>query len=216
MIRSLAQTLLGASCAVCGAAGPSPCVACATRLRPAGPVRPCPTGLTSCTAVLRYEGAGRDLITALKYRNHHVALDRLAGAAAERASATVGPIDLVTWPPTTAGRRRQRGYDQAELVARAVAAHLGRPARATMRRRPGPPQTGRDAAARRGGPRFTAPRRPARHLTGARVLLVDDVVTTGATFTAAARLLRHLGAQEVHGLALARTPSPHAVAPADG
>ncbi len=169
---------------------------------------PCPRGLTSCVAVLRFEGAGRDLITALKYRNHHAALHRLAAAAADQVVATVGDVDVVTWPPTTAARRRRRGYDQAEVVARAVASCLGRPARAVLRRGPGPPQTGRGAAGRRHGPRFAASRWSTRGVAGARVLLVDDVVTTGATFTAAARVLRHLGAAEVHGLALARTPAP--------
>lgn len=168
---------------------------------------PCPSGLTSCVAVLRYEGAGRDLVTALKYRNHRAALDRLARAGAARV---VGAVDVVTWPPTSAARRRRRGYDQAELAARAVAGHLGRPARPLLRREGGPPQTGRSAADRRDGPRFTARRGAAARVAGARVLLVDDVVTTGATLRAAARVLAELGADEVHGLALARTPAPGA------
>ena len=163
---------------------------------------PCPSGLTSCVAVLRYEGAGRDLVTALKYRNHRAALDRLARAGAARV---VGAVDVVTWPPTSGARRRRRGYDQAELAARAVAGHLGRPARPLLRREGGPPQTGRSAADRRDGPRFTARRGAAARVAGARVLLVDDVVTTGATLRAAARVLAELGADEVHGLALART-----------
>ncbi len=117
-------------------------------------------------------------------------------------------VDVVTWPPTSAARRRRRGYDQAELAARALAGHLGRPARSLLRREAGPPQTGRSAADRRHGPRFTARRGAAAQVAGARVLLVDDVVTTGATLRAAARILAELGADEVHGLALARTPAP--------
>lgn len=199
----LLDPLLGSSCAACGAAGLSPCGPCGARLRPGGPVRPCPTGLASCTAVLRYEGAGRDLVTALKYRNHRVALHGLAVAAAD--AVDVG-VEVVTWPPTTPGRRRRRGFDQAELVARAVAARLGCPARRLLRRRPGPPQTGRSAQQRRTGPSFVVRGRPG--LDGRVVLLVDDVVTTGATLGRAARALRSAGAAEVHAVALAGTPAP--------
>ncbi|HEX8771251.1 MAG TPA: phosphoribosyltransferase family protein, partial [Acidimicrobiales bacterium] len=98
----------------------------------------------------------------------------------------------MTWAPTTGARRRERGFDQAELLARAVARRLGLPCRRLLRRRPGPAQTGRDREGRQSGPAFTT-----RRVTGpARVLLVDDIVTTGATVSAAARALRAAGAIE--------------------
>ncbi|MEZ5143894.1 MAG: hypothetical protein R2726_15445 [Acidimicrobiales bacterium] len=106
LLDAILDPLLGTSCAVCAAPGPSPCSRCCTALRAAGPVRPCPGGLASCTALLRYAGAGRDLVTGLKYRNHRVALRPLAGAAADLVGF---PVDVVTWPPTTAARRRRRG-----------------------------------------------------------------------------------------------------------
>ncbi|MCU1496577.1 MAG: hypothetical protein JWM47_530, partial [Acidimicrobiales bacterium] len=88
------------------------------------------------------------------------------------------------------------------LLARAVAAVLNVPFRRLLRRHPGAAQTGRDALARHEGPGFE----PRRRLAGSRVLLVDDVVTTGATVAAAARALREAGATTVHVVAAARTP----------
>jgi predicted amidophosphoribosyltransferase len=113
-------------------------------------------------------------------------------------------LDLVTWAPTTSARRNARGFDHAELLARAIAGALGIPARRTLRRRPGPPQTGRPAAVRRVGPRFDA----RRGRCAPNVLLVDDVATTGATLTAAAGALRRHGTARVVAVVAARTPVP--------
>lgn len=192
--------LLPVTCPVCGARGAAPCAGCAAGLRRA-PSLACPPGADSCAALLAYEGVGRELVARLKYRNARAALPALARALA--ALVDSGAVDVVTWVPTTAARRRARGFDQAELLGRTVARGVGVPCRALLRRRPGPPQTGRPVEARRAGPSFDA-RRPAP----ARVLLVDDVITTGATVAAAARALRSAGAVEVHVLAAARTPPP--------
>jgi predicted amidophosphoribosyltransferase len=155
-------------------------------------------GLDSFAAVAAYQGRGRDLVVGLKSRGRHAGLDAVGAALAEAAHGR--PVDAVTWPPTTARRRRRRGFDQAELLARAAARHLGRPARSTLRRLGGP-QAGRAASARWSGARFVG----RGHQPG-RLLLVDDVVTTGATLGHAAAALRSAGALEVHAVALARTP----------
>jgi ComF family protein len=195
--------LLPTRCPVCGVIGPAPCGECRAALRPAASL-PCPPGLDRCAALLDYEGAGREVLARLKYRNARSSLPFLAdGMAALVDPATV---DAVCWVPTSAARRRARGFDQAELLARAVARRLGRPARPLLRRRRGPPQTGRSVADRRAhGPRYAPRRRPPP-----RVLLVDDVVTTGASVAAAARALRAAGAREVQVVAGART-RPRAV-----
>jgi predicted amidophosphoribosyltransferase len=179
--------------------GPAPCDACAAKLR-AAPSLVTPPGLDRCSAVLAYEGAGRELIARLKYRNARATVARLADAMA----ALVDPaaVDVVTWAPTTPGRRRRRGFDQAELLARMVARRVRRPCRRLLIRKTGPSQTGRVAVERRAGPCFL-PRPAARDR---RVLLVDDVITTGATVRAGASALRAAGARTVIAVAAARTP----------
>jgi predicted amidophosphoribosyltransferase len=196
------EWLFPTRCAVCDLAGPSPCGACARNLRRAGPV-PTPPGLASCSALLAYEGAARQLVTALKYRNRRSAVASLADALARLSTYEV---EVVTWAPTSVSRRRARGFDQAELLARAVALRLGLPCRRLLRRVGGPAQTGQPLAARLAGPVFVATRN-----ARSRVLLIDDVVTTGATLSAAARALRHARATEVHGLVVAHTAAPGAV-----
>jgi predicted amidophosphoribosyltransferase len=111
-------------------------------------------------------------------------------------------VDVVTWAPTTPARRRERGFDHAELLAKAVARRLHKPARRLLRRLPGPAQTGRSLEERRRAPALEA---TGRAPLPRRVLLVDDVVTTGATVSAAARALRGVGAAEVRVVAAART-----------
>ena len=190
--------LLPTSCPVCGAQGPAPCEECAAGLQRA-PSLPAPAAVDSCAALLAYQGPGRELVARLKYRNARSSLPFLGRGM---AALVGGRVDVVTWAPTTPARRRARGFDQARLLARAVARELGVPCRPLLRRQPGPAQTGRDAAARHAGPAFSSP----RPVPGRRVLLVDDVVTTGATVAAAAQALRAAGAGEVHVVAAARTP----------
>ena len=192
--------LLPVRCPGCGALGGAPCAGCASTLRPAPSLR-VPPGVDSCLAVLAYEGVARHLVAKLKYRNHR---DALGGLAAAMAALVLVPaaVDVVTWAPTTAARRRARGFDHAELLARAVAHRLHRPCHPLLVRHPGPPQTGRSRGERRAGPVLSP-----RGRCPPSVLLVDDVVTTGATVSAAARALRSAGAARVSVVAAARTPA---------
>jgi predicted amidophosphoribosyltransferase len=172
------------------------------------PVLPPPEGVDRLWALLAYDGAARALVGAFKYRHRRSIVDALAPAMA----ALVEPrFDVVTWLPATPAHRRSRGYDQARLLALGVAHSLGLPAARLLQRRRGPPQTGRPALERAEGPALVARRVPA----GSRVLLVDDVVTTGASMRAAALALLTGGAARVSGVALARTPLKTAVRTAE-
>jgi predicted amidophosphoribosyltransferase len=160
----------------------------------------------SCHAALAYVGAGRELVARVKYRNDRRALGWLAAqTAAHHEPARCQPASI-TWAPTTPGRRRERGFDHAELLARLVARRLRLPVRRLLVRVPGPAQTGRSKAERACGPRFAPSPQLAKLARGSSVVLIDDVVTTGATLAAAARVLHAAGVAEVRGLVAARTP----------
>jgi predicted amidophosphoribosyltransferase len=190
-------------CPGCGDRGAPLCPRCSEQLAPPVPAPP-PTGVDAWCAPFAYEGAGRELVARVKYRNVRAVVPWLATAMTETVIAA-GPAcgAAVTWAPTTPARRRERGFDPAELLARAVGRRLGARCVGLLVRLPGPPQTGLAAAARRRGPIFIT-----RVTPPARVLVVDDIATTGATLTAAAIALRGAGAEQVFAVTAARTPPP--------
>jgi predicted amidophosphoribosyltransferase len=195
-VTGVLDLLLPRRCVLCHRTGTPLCGPCATSLPPA-PDLAAPPGFTSCGSLLRYEGTARTLVAAVKYRGHRDAVGVLGASMAELVTHHV---DLVTWAPTSALRRRKRGFDQSELLARAVARSLAVRCRPTLARLGGRPQTGLGRSGRLEGPRFDCLHRPGRA-----VLMIDDVRTTGATLCAAADSLLAAGAGEVHGLTLAVT-----------
>jgi predicted amidophosphoribosyltransferase len=191
-------------CPGCGERGTPVCPACLGGARRAAHAS-VPQGLDAWAAAFAYEGVVREVVARVKYRNARAAVPWLAAAAASTARERGLWAEVVTWAPTTSVRRRSRGFDPAEVLARAVARDLSLPIARLLDRKPGPPQTGLAAVERRAGPRFVARRR-----APAEVLLVDDVATTGATLGAAAMALRDAGARYVVAVTAARTPAPGA------
>jgi predicted amidophosphoribosyltransferase len=157
-------------------------------------------GLDQVWALVAYEGSGADLVRGLKFANRRGAVG-LIGRALAGLVPEDEPVDVVTWVPATPARRRARGYDQAELLARHAARALRRPARALVRRAEGRSQTGLGRAQRLDGP-AVGPRGRCPEA----VVVVDDVVTTGASLAAVGRTLRHAGARRLSGLVVAVTP----------
>jgi predicted amidophosphoribosyltransferase len=157
-------------------------------------------------AAVPFTGRARNVVLGLKYRNRRQVARHLAGLVVNAIVSTGDhrAVDIVTWAPTSDARRRSRGFDQGELVARHVARQLGVPCRRLLvRSGPTVAQTGRTRVERLHGPEFVA--RPG--LDGRRVIVVDDVVTTGATLRAAATALRHAGVVEPRLYAVASTPA---------
>ena len=193
--------LLLRMCGGCGGPGPSPCRRCTADMRAVGEMSP-PEPLSGLWAAFAYAGAGRELLARLKYRNQRSCVGWVASAMAGVLPPGL-PAAAVTWAPTSAQRRRRRGFDQAELLARALGREAGLPVVSLLRRVDAAGQTGRSRSQRYRAPVF-APRRPP---PGA-VLLVDDVITTGATLQAAATSLIRGGAQQVDAVVAGATPLP--------
>lgn len=187
-------------CAGCQTPGPELCDSCRSLLAASSVV----ATHDGVLAAAPFDGVVRSAVLSLKYRNRRGVARHLATWMVRRLGLRRGEVDLVTWAPTSRERLTTRGFDQAELLARAVARELGVPCRRLLYRSHGAAQTGRSRAERLAGPEFRS-RRASRRL---RVLLVDDVVTTGATLRAAADALRHAGIDDVQMIAAAATPRP--------
>ena len=200
MVSMIAALAFPAHCPGCGAPAEPLCHACRASARTAPCLAP-PAGLAALYVPFAYDGVVRELVARAKYRNRHAALTWLALETVAAIGDIGSGCDVVTWAPTTVARRRARGFDQAEVLARTIGAELGRPVRAHLRRGAGAPQTGAGRAERAAGPVF-APKWGMQ--AGRGVLLVDDVVTTGATMRAAAAALHRGGVATVVGAAVAR------------
>jgi ComF family protein len=147
-----------------------------------------------------YEGPVARAIKAMKFSGWHALAGHLAGAMAEVLDLQA---EAVTWVPLSARRRARRGFDQAELLARSVARLRGMPVGRLLRRARDTRAQARLAGVdRRAALRdaFVSVRSPP-----ARVVLVDDVLTTGSTAAACAGVLKAAGARTVVVLTAARS-----------
>ncbi len=155
------------------------------------------------------EGPAREAILAFKHTGRDTLGRHLAGLMAERSGpiAAEGPWDVLVPVPLHPRRKRERGFNQAAFLARHVGRRMGVPvaAGALRRVRETPPQAGDPADRRRNVRGAFTVARPA-DVAGRHVLLIDDVLTTGATANECARVLRRAGARRVGVFSLARVP----------
>lgn len=212
---------LPATCVGCGREGPPLCTSCIPALDrridapagvPIGLPGDLPAPLLQLDWVAPFSGVVRSALHAIKYGGEQRLADPLGAAVARRWARVGVGADLVTHVPVHAGRARTRGYDQAELIARAAARHLGLPyAPLLTRERATIAQFDLDRgdrAANVAGAFAVRPELgPAGHgadPAGRWILLVDDVVTTGATLAACAAALDLAGAQGTSAITVAR------------
>jgi competence protein ComFC len=196
----IGSMIFATQCAGCDARGAPLCRTCRFALV----ARVIPAAPPGVIAAVPFSGRARQVLLGFKYHNRRAIAAHLAGLLVNRMARSETQVDVVTWAPTSPRRRRSRGFDQAELIARQVARQLGVPCRRLLERDgPGDPQTGQGRAGRVHGPSFRSHPRVPR----SRVLVVDDVVTTGATLASAATVLQQAGAREVVRAAVAATPA---------
>ena len=166
-----------------------------------------PEGCDLCLSPLCYRGGVRRAVHRYKFKGG-AGLSGLFGELMARCLSDCrdGAADLVTWAPLHPKRKKRRGYDQAELLARRTAELCGIPAVSTLEkvRITGTQSQQNTEADRRANVEGTYRALPGLDLTGKRVVLVDDVVTTGSTLAQCAACLRGAGAAEVVALTFAR------------
>ena len=168
----------------------------------------CRLGLTGFDTVYTfgsYEDTLRELIHLFKYGRMRP-LARLLGELTARAIPREHRFDLIVPMPLHWRKRWSRGYNQSELLAKEVARRWGVPVENIVRRvKATAPQAGLSNSKRRLNVRAAFRMRKGSNIKGLRVLLIDDVVTTGSTASACASVLKRAGASHVAVAAVART-----------
>lgn len=235
----LVDLVLPLSCAACGAParGVAACGDCLSVLAGAVPAptrpEPAPDGLPPCVTAATYEGVARELLLAFKERGERtlarplgVALARAVALGALGGGSPVGRSLLLVAVPTTAAAVRARGGDHMAWLLVAAARALRRAGwrvtvRQPLRALPKVDSTHLDRAGRAMAARaaFALRRGSARGAAGrdaGRVVVVDDVITTGATVAAVSGLLRGLGLGPAWAASVAATQLRHPVSPGVG
>jgi len=203
ILRAASIALAPPLCAACGRSCRPEAVVCTRCGRRLGAAEPLlgkgPPGLDRAWSSAPHEDVARSLVAALKFRRLLPVADLMADRIQWLAPAHMLSGAIVPVPPAQL-RLRRRGFDPAGELAAALAERLGSPLEPCLMRRGGRRQVGRRRAERLGRP----PRIEAAGTVPRSVLLVDDVLTTGATMTACAQALRAAGAARVVAVTFAR------------
>ncbi|MEP7360013.1 MAG: ComF family protein [Chloroflexota bacterium] len=215
-MKALLDVLLPPACPGCGREGAAVCSECLPHLArrrdepqgaPIGLAVSQPAGLVQLEWCCAYSGPARACLHALKYDGELRLVDVLAEQVAARwARAGIGG-DILVPVPVHAARLRQRGFDQAELLARAVGRVLKLPVATALERAAktaAQHALSRRARAANVGGAFVVKLASRDLVDGRWVVLIDDVVTTGATFSGCAHALYEAGSSAVSALALCR------------
>ncbi|MFA5967318.1 MAG: ComF family protein [Patescibacteria group bacterium] len=222
---SLLDIVFPPRCASCHAQGDWICSVCAKRIeiiktpicyhchRLSADFKVCgkcrPTGAASRLIVYGYwQSPLKELVYSLKYRRLRPLVKILGGWLVETINQTTATTGLVIVPvPLHRGRLWDRGFNQARLLAEVVAQQTGWPLLPILfRKRSTQPQFGLSKSARRDNIEgaFSINVALSQNLANKTVVLVDDIVTTGATINECAKILRQNGARDVWGLVLAK------------
>jgi ComF family protein len=213
LLETFLNLLFPPKCPFCGKVQDEPgiCPECEKHLpwiEEKDAVRVLPGGLR-CAGALWYQDLTRDGLLRLKFQGAASAAEPMgeliARCAAEQFS---GEFDTVTWTPVSRKRLRKRGYDQAELLARSACRLWDTaPVRLLNKTVNNPAQSGlNDAAARRANVLGVYQSADPAATKDKRILLIDDICTTGSTLSECARVLREAGAAEVVCATVALTP----------
>ena len=159
-----------------------------------------------CVSPLRYEGDVRRSLLRYKFQGRREYAKIYGDFLSKCIDENEISCDIITWVPLSARRLRRRGYDQARLVAEELAAKRGVPCAALLRKiRDNPAQSGTGSPEKRRANvagAYTAVNESA--FRGKEILLIDDVMTTGATISECARVLKTAGAGKIYAAAVAK------------
>lgn len=201
MLEDLVALVAPPRCAVCGDGAELRrriCERCDLALRRLAPVWSVVPGIDETWSAAPYDGTARRLVAALKFGSRLGLAEDAAAVMAARAPAGLMGGTIVPVPAAPL-RRRQRGFDSAEAIATALAKRTALPVAPCLIRTQTPRQVGRRRAERMADP----PRVSAGSPIPDKAVLVDDVMTTGATLGACAEALRSGGATRVVAVTLA-------------
>lgn len=162
---------------------------------------------TACISPLYYEDNVREALLRYKFHRMTVYADCFGGLIAECAEEYIDShVDIISWVPLSKQRLRKRGYDQAQLLASTVSDRLGIPCVPVLKktRHTKPQSRTGNMEKRRSNISEAYTAINVEQIKGKRILLIDDIVTTGATFSECSRTLGMAGADRVYCAAAAR------------
>lgn len=216
LLSKLLDLLFPPRCPFCGGPEPGengPCARCKNAefwLDPAQAVFPGKAFLR-CVCVGWYQNELRQSVRRFKFQNHPEYAKAYGPMLAKNVRLFLpGAYDVVTWIPVSAAKLETRGYDQARLLAEALAGTLGKTAVPLLEKSKDTPAQSSLTDPRQRWENvagvYTVPDPAAA--AGKRVLLIDDILTTGATMEEGAKTLRRAGASQVVAAAFCKTPPP--------